>query len=1110
MGANALNRSLRPKAVIMGLLMMLMLVPLTPVSTAADTNPDNLQAQHIAATFDPVSETTTITWQNIDSYNTNVSKYHSAIYVVYRHTEPITDLNIDLAQEIDSVTACPANTYLSTLNCLSSAGSDPSAQHPGHSVSYLVGAGTNDTFYYAVTIKWDSSGANVGSPSWVTDVSFQELSPDVSSMTIGVEEETSPVETPLFFRAEYSLSDSETTLDWINYHNLPNSESPMENTTILIWRSTAEINRSNGGNVYQGLTVATMIANITDVNTSSYVHTVPPGTNEEAYYAITYFIPNKTELGVDFVDLRFLSGNALTVPVLEDNRPPAHVSTFSATFDDERVNLDGTGYTYLRWYGVSGEDNERYDVYVSGTTINSIYQQGVMFVGSMYEDKAVEDNNARYNFTRNIPVGTLGWSHYCVVTVDAIGLFDDTCVTGSRDSVEEDAFSNWEKEPTNVHAEFIGDRTIRVTWTDQLGVEGERYHIYSSNGVPTNPQQFATQTTYHGFVNDNTQVFDIIIGPEIVSETGAVLNWYIYVTSEAQYIHANGSYEYIGLDQNEFGPVEIDITRPSIPQIVNAESRGDLGFVAMEWGNLVELNESYQIWRHNGNPFEASSISSTDADGWELVLDDVDVGLQSSSTIIRNVPIANGSEQDAFYAITVCDQYNNCNPEIIDGLTGNTRSIREDARAPSVDMELIDEDGVPYTSPSLVPGLYTVKIEVSEYLKTTPSIEVFSSAGYNETAGGALMTQIADNLLNPDKGPEYSFEFRITNSEAAGDLMIRMTLLDEADNQGVLTNTSFKIDAQVPTIAVYAPSPSSEGSKYLYGNKINLMFAAEDDVQIAALQYRFTFNYGGLTGSASTSPWANAEGITDVNGDGTSLVSDMEFSAGTFDAGQHAITVRALDTAGNPNTAQVVFVVDFCRNNLEGETVCTFEEDLKPEPEPEIVTPSMSEPPYVLVWIAVIVNVVIFIVALLIVQVSLSGPKKKKGGNDDEDDDWMSEFIGTTQDLDMDDITGTGSATGAKPEDENKSMAASEPEDEDDPFAVNVVQRKTRRKKKSEEEEEDDDDDDDDDDLSWAGLDDDDDEDDDDDDEEEVKPRKRPVRKRPARKRPTRRKKSDD
>ena len=111
------------------------------------------------------------------------------------------------------------------------------------------------------------------------------------------------------------------------------------NTTILIWRSTGEISRSNGGLVYQGQTVATLIANISS-DLESYVHTVPPNTNEEAYYAITYFIPNKTGPGEDFVDLRFLSGNALTQPILEDNRPPAHVSVFSVATTSED---DGTG-----------------------------------------------------------------------------------------------------------------------------------------------------------------------------------------------------------------------------------------------------------------------------------------------------------------------------------------------------------------------------------------------------------------------------------------------------------------------------------------------------------------------------------------------------------------------------------------------------------------------------------------------------------------------------------------------------------------------------------------------------------------------------------------------
>ena len=418
MGANALNRSLRPKAAVMVLLMMLMVVPLTPVSTAADTNPDNLQAQHIAAVFDPVSETTTITWQNIDTYNGNVPYYHSAIYTVLRHTEPITQSNVDTVQVVESVPACQANVYVQYAWCLSSAGGN-GGQHPGHSVSYLVDAGTNSTFYYAVTIGWDSDGDNVGSPGWEVDVTYSELDPDVSTLTIGAEETTLSIETPLYFQASYSLLDSETTLTWINYHSplLPNTEPALENTSILIWRSTTEISRSNGGQIYDQLTP---IANLSS-DVESYVYTVPPNTNEEAYYAITYFIPNKTVSGEDFVDLRFLSNNALTDPVLEDNRPPNHVTVFSVGTTSES---DGTGETELTWFGVPGETGERYDLYVSGSPFSSIFNTGVVFLASVYEDSSLEDSNAPYTYTRELPIGTLGYAHYCGVIVDAICLFD--------------------------------------------------------------------------------------------------------------------------------------------------------------------------------------------------------------------------------------------------------------------------------------------------------------------------------------------------------------------------------------------------------------------------------------------------------------------------------------------------------------------------------------------------------------------------------------------------------------------------------------------------------------------------------------------------------------
>jgi len=228
------------------------------------------------------------------------------------------------------------------------------------------------------------------------------------------------------------------------------------------------------------------------------------------------------------------------------------------------------------------------------------------------------------------------------------------------------------------------------------------------------------------------------------------------------------------------------------------------------------------------------------------------------------------------------------------------------------------------------------------------------------------------------------------------------------------------------------------------------------------------------------------------------MVLDMEFSSGNFEPGQHAVFVRAVDSAGNEVSKSVVFVVDQCRNRLDGTTSCNYVESLQPEPEPIVITPSMSDPPYVLVWVLTGVFVMSLIVMALIIQTSMSGPKKKKskGDEDGEDDDWMSEFIGTTQDLDMAAVTDTSGG-------EKKEVPeVAEVEEEDDPFAVNVVQRKTRNKKAAVEEE--DDDDDDDDMFNWN-------DDDDDDDEEEEEPapvaKKRTVGRRAApRKAPARRK----
>jgi hypothetical protein len=504
MGANALNRSLQPKAGLMVLLMLLMTVPLIPTSAAADIgDASKLQAQDIAASFDPVSETTTITWRNIDTFDVAyVANLHQATYVVYRHSEPITQGTIGSATPFANVTACESNVYIQAYQCLGGT----NGTHPGHSASFLVGAGVNDTYYYAITTEWVENEQTYSS---------SELEFDASSLYIGVQEETSPVETPIFFQAEYSLTDSETTLSWYNYHDLPNSDPAMPDTRILVWRSDGEIGRDNGGAVYEGLPTnypVELLANLSSEN-SEYVNPIPTNTNRESYYAITYFIPNGTELGEDKVDLRFLSGNALSEPILEDNLPPSHITDFNANFVG---NVDGTGTTTLSWSGSTIEQDERYEIYVAGDGFSSIFEVGPSLVASIPENVnetgvSLEERNIKYEYPRDLPVGSLGSATYCIVLVDEIGLFDSNTSSGSCSTVQEDAYSTWEKEPSNVYAEFIGDRTVRVTWTDQLGVEGERYHIYSASGFQPPPQQFETATTYHGFANDNVETFDIVL-----------------------------------------------------------------------------------------------------------------------------------------------------------------------------------------------------------------------------------------------------------------------------------------------------------------------------------------------------------------------------------------------------------------------------------------------------------------------------------------------------------------------------------------------------------------------------------------------------------------------
>jgi hypothetical protein len=775
---------------------------------------------------------------------------------------------------------------------------------------------------------------------------------------------------------------------------------------------------------------------------------------------------------------------------------PAHpVSSANAFFASDPQT--GGGSTIISWTDVPGEDNESYAIFSSGEPFNKTTQFGVTQIGLVGEEV--------FEFQHQVPIGRLGTSYYCVVVIDINGIFDENIDPQSCSSVYEDAFYDWTAEPTNVIATFIGNSQTLITWSDQLGAEGEKYHIWRSNYLVSG-SQFVENVTleYQGTVTDGIEQFTAQVPPEVDRTS------FYFVTSEALYQHTAGPYHYTQLVQNWFGPVYEETITPPAPRINSIEVEGEISLVTIEWLNDQQLDgEKYSIWQHEGEPFgeDEDEVSNVmEENGWTLFDGDIlDTGsVLTEFTFTKNYQIPSDVERNIWYAITVEDEFGNKNIEAFPGSGGNSLKVKEDTTPPTATYQLFDEDGELYVSPSLVSGSYSIRLSINEYLFSNPTIDLTTSTGGKITNGPRQMLMYADNLLDPNQGPEYYHTFDISPSVSAGLITISVDMVDESFNNQQLNWTERSLDAQNPILTVYSPASAGDGSKYLAKETITIYAGASDDVQIELMQYKFTSNFG--TNTQQVGSWITPEVLEDVHGDGSALVFMEEFSAGNFNNGEHALTVRAIDSAGNEVIKQVIFIVDYCYNNVDGTTNCQYVQSIEPPPEPIIVEPSFSDPPYVFVWVSSGIAFISIILMLFVISAGMKGPKKKKSDDDYDDDDWMSEFIGTSQDIDMDSITNT---TQPAPAEQSKEVPEIE-EEEDDPFSVNIVQRKARRSKsksKPEPEFEEEDDD------AFFGLDDGDFE-----EEEEVEEKPRPKRKVGRRtaprnaptRRPTRRTKSED
>ena len=1045
MTGDMLNKGNHKTTLLVLSILLLSSLPLVSNVSADQGTPEELQAQEIVAVFDAVSETTTVTWRNIAQSGGDFDLFEElwdSTYHVYRSADPITAQTLETLQPWHSVVACDSQSDepwgTNPNKCRGSAGN-----HPGHSATFQVGAGTNGAFYYAISTEL--------SDETITDT----LTVNASLLFEPVIEVATPIRSPYNIVANFNPETSQTFVQWINYNSinpiLP--EDGINAYEIHLWRTESAVDRSNGFELLDETPIATLNATVTQV----YVD-VPPMTNRESYYSVTYLLPNWTSPGVDYEDTRFLSNNAMSNAILEDNTPPTDVSTVEALFTPSE---DGTGVTTIVWDDILSESDEQYRIYRHGEYFNTTNNPYVQLVGT------VQEGVSEFQYT--VPFSTYGDFVYCVVIVDQFGSANPTVPISACDIVSEDSDEDWVKEPTNVNATFIGNGVTRVTWTDQVGIEGERYHIWKSTYRVQGPQFSQNQSLmWQGSVPDGVEQFDVQLADGLTSATS-----HYFVTSEALYNcqGCNGTMMYTKLVQNWDGPIVEDTMPPQTGRMLAPEMIGELKVVDLEWQNAAnEAGETYSLYRHYGDPFgdaEFAISNYTDA-GWEFV--EGPIPENGFSTMIRQIPVPVDTERDVWYALIVSDSYGNTNPEILPG--ENSVLVSEDTTAPSITYTIHDEDNVPVTGNSLVRGDYTLRIEVSETTDEEPMINMSTSNGGSLTGGNeqAMVLQ-AQNGNNPDKGPEYFHIFSISSTATAGDILIVINLTDLSLNTVDTEVTDFAIDAKAPLVTIFSPTAENDGAKYLYGNDIKVVAGATDDVEIVSMQIRFVQNYG--TSSAVTEPWRDVTGLS-INEEGDWTI-EMIVSSGNYLPGIHEVSVKATDSAGNERTQRVKFITDWCRHRGDGETICEYSNPVQSEP--DVVYPELNatDPPYMIAWVTAGISLLAVIVSLFVISSAMSGPKKKKGDDEDEGDDWMNEFIGTSAEPDMAEITGGAPA-------EKKKEATPEPE-EDDPFAVNVIQPKRRRKKSS-------------------------DDDDDDDDDEDDKPKRKTKRRAAGRRKATKRKRS--
>jgi len=206
-------------SLLMTAILLATLITWTPSVAAEESPEEHLQAQGINALFDQTSESTTVYWSNVNTQDIpTATQLLQTRYLLYRHSGP---LNASVIAENGlmpwgNISACMVGQNIATC--------------PGSSFQFefLLPAGTNGTFYYAIT-TYDE----VNETSWGNFIHGE------ANITAGVLEFTNSITAPFFVQADYDPVGKETMISWVNLNTIVPDSLPTQGDsayTINIYR----------------------------------------------------------------------------------------------------------------------------------------------------------------------------------------------------------------------------------------------------------------------------------------------------------------------------------------------------------------------------------------------------------------------------------------------------------------------------------------------------------------------------------------------------------------------------------------------------------------------------------------------------------------------------------------------------------------------------------------------------------------------------------------------------------------------------------------------------------------------------------------------------------